>query len=108
MVQNRFIISSANVPDLSGATLLIACPVMIHNYGLEFYLEVWRQTQLQYPDFDIQLGIPCGDHLGLALRAIFNGVNVIYLPSDALAFDQVVELAKLHGISVLPQGEIHG
>ncbi len=108
MVQHQVIMSNANVPTLSGATLLIACPVMIHNYGLDFYLDVWRHTQEAYPQFDIQLGIPCGENLGLALRAIFSGVNVIYLPADALAFDQVVDLAAIHGIQVLPQGELNG
>ncbi len=108
MVQHKIIISSANVPDLSGPTLLVACPVMIHNYGLEFYLEVWRDTQNLYPDYEIQIGIPCGDNLGLALRSIFNGVNVVYLQANVPAFDQVVELARLHGIDVLPQGNLNG
>lgn len=108
MVQHQVIISSANVPPLCDDTLLIACPVMIHNYGLEFYLGVWRDTQDQYPDYDIQLGVPCGDNLGMALRAIFSGVNIVYLQADVPAFDQIVELAVLHGIQVLPQGDLNG
>ncbi len=108
MVHQQVIISSATVPELSEDTLLIACPVMIHNYGLEFYLGVWRDTQDTYPEYDIQLAVPCGDNLGLALRAIFSGVTIIYLLVDVPAFNQLVELDRLHGIEVLPQGKLNG
>jgi hypothetical protein len=108
MVDHQVIISSANVPELSGDTLLIACPIMIHNYGLEFYLGVWRDAQDKYHEYDIQLAVPCGDNLGLALRAIFSGVTIIYILADVPAFNQVVELAQLHGIEVLPQGKLNG
>ncbi|MBX3457331.1 MAG: hypothetical protein KF820_03100 [Candidatus Paracaedibacteraceae bacterium] len=108
MVGHQVVISSANVPELSGDTLLIACPIMIHNYGLEFYLGVWRDAQDKYPEYDVQLAVPCGDNLGLALRAIFSGVTIIYLLVNVPAFNQIIELAQLHGIEVLPQGKLNG
>lgn len=80
---------------------------MIHNYGLGFYLEVWRHAQKLYPQFQIKLSIPSGENVGLALRSILAGVSQICLYPACESYDQVNKFAAHYGVGVFPQEELN-
>lgn len=94
------------LPELTVDTLIIACPVMVHNYGLPYYLEGFRQLQNQHPSLDLQLAIPCQDNVGLALKALEAGVKVLYFNTQHKAWPQLVATAQTCEAVVLNQGEL--
>lgn len=93
-------------PELTADTLIIACPVMIHNYGLPYYLEGFRQLKNRHPALDLQLAIPCQDNVGLALKALEAGVKVLYFTKQHKAWPQLVTTAQTCDATILSQEEL--
>lgn len=89
-------------------TQIIACPIMIHNYGLAYYLVGFQRLVEAYPNLTLTLAIPCQNHVGLALRALDAGVKVIYFNSQSQAWSQLVETAAVFKADLIDQEVLDG
>lgn len=96
-----------NLPDLMKGAIILACPIMIHNYGLLYYLAGFEKLRTNYPEFNLQFAIPCEQNVGLALQALSQGVKIIYFDARSQAWPQLSEMAQVYGASLYDQGDLH-
>ena len=94
-------------PPLTEDCMIVASPDMVSNYGLDYYVGGWHQVANKYPEFLVGLAIPCGDDVGLAMRAIKSSVTAIYFKGDSPVFEKVVSMAEKAGVSIYPQEELY-
>ncbi|WP_139016843.1 hypothetical protein [Candidatus Odyssella thessalonicensis] len=109
MIKNKLMISCFHpVPKLDQDTLIIACPIMIHNYGLPYYLEGFAYMRATYPALALEFAVPAHQDVGLALRALAAGLKQVYFDLKAPAWDQLKQMAATYGAELRDQGELHG
>ncbi|MBW8309598.1 MAG: hypothetical protein K0M45_08205 [Candidatus Paracaedibacteraceae bacterium] len=109
MTSSKLIVESFNpAPVIKGDTLVIACPIMIHNYGLPYYLEGFKQLAEHYPSFNLKLAIPCLDNIGLALKALEAGIKFIYFAPHAPAWPQLLTITACYGAELISQEDLNG
>ena len=109
MKSSKLIVESFNpIPLITEDSLIIACPIMIHNYGLPYYLEGFNQLVEHYSTFILKLGIPCQDNIGLALKALEAGVRVIYFDALSPAWPQLVTTTACYEAKLIPQEALNG
>lgn len=95
------------LPVLTSDVLVIACPVMIQNYGLLYYVEGFRHLKEQYPHLKLQFAIPCKDNTGLALKALDAGLKIIYFDQGSPSWPQLQSTTLTYDAQLHDQGELN-
>lgn len=80
--------------------LLKVCPDYIHNYGLMYYIALWKTITNTYPNTSIHLSVPCDDNVGLALRSIKEHVSHITFTGTHPLLEKLIDIGQFTGVQV--------